>query len=124
MKIRVFENYNKEYPEDKIVCLNTYSENDITQFIVFIKNVIKNPNLEHNLSKENFIDSDINLFFQLDEKDVGIEKKQGNYICKLTLTAYENIIELLYKDDLSKGYQWLYDTLSQYELLLSNKCKW
>ncbi|MDX9925297.1 MAG: hypothetical protein RBS48_11065 [Ignavibacteriaceae bacterium] len=128
MNIDVFENYNFNYPEDTIICMNNYNEEDINRLIEFFKHLIFDTNfITYNLTDQEFVDSKVNLLFKIDNEDIGIEKVNNNYICGLTTKTYNNIIHKLLnhkKHSFQKGHLWLYDTLSSYELLLSYDKQW
>lgn len=127
MKIKVFENFSFEYPEDAIVCLYKYNVSDINNLINFIERLITDENyIGLNLSEESFIQSDMNLIFKLNRRDIGIEKKDLFYVCSLTISSYKKMVEFLinHKIDIKNTHCWLYDTSSKYEFLISYDCKW
>lgn len=126
MKIILIEEYNPDYPNDKIICLNDYSVSDIEKLIKFLQKILVN-NVEYNLSMENFIYSSINLTFRVNNTDIGIIKEHSSYICSLTLKSYEQMIQKLYlykNRNIYNEYIWLYDVYSTYDLLISNSCIW
>lgn len=128
MRIDILLNVNQNYPEDKIVCLNSFTNKDIDELIICLYKLLDNKRIK--LSSENFISYSSNeVILEVYSDDIGFILNSSNiYECLLTSVKYIEIIDILknYKNTIPNIniYNWLYDLNNPIEFLLSQNCKW
>jgi len=113
---------------DNIVRLYDFNTSQADKFRETIKQTILAGKKPFELATLEFIQSiNCNLTLRISDSDYGItttDKKQ--FYCDLTTKGYEEMVLLLvpFCKDGNYGYQWLYDTNSETELLFSSDGKW
>jgi hypothetical protein len=131
LKIEYLPGINSDYPEDDLIRLFDFDQNEAGRFQKVIEQEILKGRKAIELSSLDFIHSvNCSLRLILGDKDFGIRKiKIDKFECELSAASYRKMLSLIQPflgDDLN-GYQWLYDTdpkTSQTELLFSPGGTW
>lgn len=126
MKLEYLDAVNKN--GDKIIRLYNFDSFEADKFRKAIIQTILENKINLALSSIPFIQSvNCNLTFRLADSDIGITTRDmKEFFCDLTKKAFEHLVLLLepFCIDDKHGYQWLYDTNSEIELLFSPDGKW
>jgi hypothetical protein len=131
MELVFYENVNSDYPNDSIFCIERFSKEELIKLSLEIDNLI-DRNLCINLSDLNYMNNltKKTLILKIGEENKGIIKTNEDiYECILEKTKYVEMKEILFnfianKAEITLGYNWLYNIVTDIDFLLSYNGSW
>jgi len=131
MELEFYENVNTDHPNDSIFCIKNFTKEELTKLSMEIDNLMDGY-LHINLSDLSYINNltKKTLILKTGRENKGIIKINENmYECILEKTQYIEMKKILFQlianeAEITIGYNWLYNIVTDIDFLLSYSGSW
>lgn len=132
MKVEYLHDIYKDLNEDDgLVRLYDFEHDEIKNLVDHLSNLISENNSFELTNLSGVVAVNCSLRFEIGKIDLGLQKSQtqsgfNEFVCTLTNESYVSAINNInqYMESKFDGYIWLYDLVTDYELLLSYRGGW
>ncbi len=127
MKIDFLKEISYTNKDDAVVRIYDFTEEEARKLADAISWFVNSSSVL-DLSKLDFISTNVSLSLEVGETDMGIREVSKNVlVCSLTKTSFAQMVELIkpFGTNRQPGkYQYLYDTVNPIELIISSIGDW